>query len=266
MLTAATVVLILISALPALAFPLVRPYKPLLLSFASSNGLRNVPKNAARPGLSSYIISGPSGKSRNISELPERFVKLKQLALKANSGVVVWRDEDRQLGAGGMGRFESFENGIIMDFGADYLYDNACGTPPEEDQKQYILASSPPEILDLLELVEQLMQPSTLVSDSGLTDWMARMKKLAAVATEGPWEWEETPKGNERTADNNSKFCRLLSQSTGACVADVQGELYCGTCTTPSVADARFMAEASPASILRLITQLKRAQVTHLLN
>ena len=145
-----------------------------------------------------------------------------------------------------------------MDFGADNTYYNACGTPPDEAQKQYILASSPPEILDLLELVEQLMQPSTSVSiqDPGLIDWMARMKKLANAATEGPWEWEGV-----------SKVClgRLLSQSTGACVADLQGNTpYSGTCTTQSVADARYMEEASPARILRLIARLKRAQVTSL--
>jgi hypothetical protein len=246
------------SALPALPFPLMRPYKPLLLSFASSIGLRKLPKNAARPGLSSYTVSGPSGKSHNISELPERFVRLKRLAQRANSGVIVWRDEDRESGEGGMGRFESFEKGTIMDFGADYTYYNACGSPPEEAQKQYILASSSPEILDLLELVEQLMQPATSVSiqDPGLIDWMARMKKLANAATEGPWEWEGV-----------SKVClgRLLSQSTGVCVADLQGYTpHTVTCTTPSVADARFMDEASPASILQLIARLKRAQVTSL--
>ena len=156
-----------------------------------------------------------------------------------------------------MGRFETFEKGSIMDFGADDTYYNACGTPPDEAQKQYILASSPPEILDLLELVEQLMQPSTTVSilDPGLIDWMARMKNLANAATEGPWEWEGV-----------SKVClgRLLSQYTGACVADLQGDTpYSCTCTTPSVADARFMEEASPASILRLIALLKRAQVSY---
>jgi hypothetical protein len=86
------------------------------------------------------------------------------------------------------------------------------------------------------------------------------MKKLANAATEGPWEWEEV-----------FKVClgRLPSQSTGACVAacvaDLQGNTpLSGTCTTPSVADARFMEEASPASILRLIARLKRAQVTSL--
>jgi hypothetical protein len=157
-----------------------------------------------------------------------------------------------------MGRFESFENGTIMDFGTNYAYDSSCGTPPNETQKQYILASSPQEILDLFEFFEQQMQPSTSYSiqDPGLIDWMARMKKFATAATEGPWEWEGA-----------SKFClgRLLSQSTGACVADLQGNIpHSGTCTTPSVADAKFMEEASPASILRLIARLKRAQVTTL--
>ncbi len=157
-----------------------------------------------------------------------------------------------------MGRFETFEKGSIMDFGSDHTYYNSCGTPPDEIQKQYILASSPPEILDLLEFVEQLMQPSTSVSiqDPGLIDWMARMKKLTNAATEGPWEWE---------AQSTFYLGRLLSQSTGVCVADLQGNPpHSGACTTLSVADARFMVEASPASILRLIARLKRAQVTSL--
>uniref|UniRef100_A0A7S0M4Y0 Uncharacterized protein n=1 Tax=Cryptomonas curvata TaxID=233186 RepID=A0A7S0M4Y0_9CRYP len=211
--------------------------------------------------------------ARNIPAFPERFAKLKQIALAANSGVLVWRNDFRRSGEGGLGRFESSENGTIMDFGSDHTYYNSCGTPPDDVQKQYLLASSPAEILDLVELVEQLMQPSTSVSLQcpGLADWMTRMKEIAAAATEGPWEWEKKVDDDdeEHARDGNqSYFGRLLSRSTGACVADLEGWgclRFTGSCSVrmgPSAADARFMEEATPASILRLIARLKRAQVT----
>ena len=62
---------------------------------------------------------------------------------------------------------------------------------------------------------------------------------------------------------NQSCFCRLLSKSTDACVTRLTAKYgECNVHTVPSVADARFMVETSPAEILRLITRLQRDQVT----
>ena len=262
-----------------LAFHLICPCKPLCTSsYAPSIVVRKISKAATRTGLSSCAATGPSelGISQTISALPERFVKLKQLALEANSGTVVWRNEDRHYGEGGMGRFESSENGTIMDFGSDHTYYNGCGLPPEEAQKQYILASSPAEILDLIELIEQRSQPSTSLAlhDPGLKEWMASMRQIAAAATEGPWGWDHNTE-QDKSADQcnlmddeeeiQTYLGRLQSKATGACVIDLGACSRSGiliVLVAPSVTDARFMEEASPASILRLIARLKRAQVT----
>jgi hypothetical protein len=136
----APALLMLVSALYAHPLHLMRHLK-LVCTFDPSIAMRKFP--AARPGLYSCALSGPG----NISELPERFVKLKQIAHAANSGIVVWRDEDLP---GGICKYESSENGTIMEFGnqvLDECYGYGYGTPPNDVQKQYLVASSPAEIL-----------------------------------------------------------------------------------------------------------------------
>ena len=209
--------------------------------------------------------------------LPERFQRLKQIARKADSGVLMWRSERKKDNEddfeGPLGQFVSSKKGVIMDFGSDYEYYNACGEPPDDIQTQYLLESSPAAILDLISFVEASLNgmPPSSHLEQGLLDCIDRLKTTAKAASAGPWHWEIK---DEDFYDDEGKFLRSKTDLGRLITADAVCALDLGLHLSnsgetmsyrrgslPSAADTQYLQDASPAIVFDLIIKLKSAQL-----